>query len=316
MSFKLWADNKGIALIMVLWVLAILIVIALSFTFAVRVDNHSTMSFKEESVKEFLAEAGIERGIMEIFYREANKGQNITLDGMEGWRVDGTPYSIQTDNGSFTVTITDESGKVDINTTPDIILRNLLRNLDIELALIDGIVDSIMDWKDPDELHRLNGAESDYYMTLPKPYRAKNEPFSTLEELLLVKGITQEILYGTKDRKGLLDFITVHSGPRGINVNTAQREVLISIPGITEKIADEIISRRQTMEINYPDWITPAEYVFMEPYISMEESGTFTFVSAGYNTSKKSGYGIKAIVTFTGNNEYEYLYYRKGLNIS
>ncbi len=301
---------------MVLWVLAILIVIALSFTFAVRVDNHSTISFKEESGKGFLAEAGIERGIMEILYREANKGQNITLEGMGAWRIDGTPYSIQTDNGFFTVSLTDESGKVDINTTPDIILRNLLRNLDIELELIDTLVDSIMDWKDPDELHRLNGAESDYYMTLPKPYRAKNEAFSTLEELLLVKDITPEILYGNKDRKGLLDFITVHSGARGINVNAAKREVLISIPGITQKIADEIISRRQTMGINYIEWITPEEYALIEPYISMEESNIFTLVSAGYITNKKSGYGIKAIVTITDDNKYEYLYYKKGISIN
>lgn len=307
-------DKKGIALIMVLWVLAILTVIALSFSFAVRVDNHSTRAFKEELEKEFLAEAGIERGLMELFYRESNKEQNIILEGMEVWRIDGTTYNIQTDNGFFTISITDESGKVDINTTPDIILRNLLGNLDVEPENIDIIVDSIMDWKDTDDLHRLHGAESDYYMSLSNPYKAKNAPFDTFEELLIVQGVTPEILYGNKDRKGLIDFITVNSGADGININTAQREVLISIPGITPETADKIIDMRQTSDItSLQDIVGSESYSISEPYISEEESDTFALVSAGYKSDKKSGFGIKAIVTIT-DDSYKYLYYKRGIN--
>ncbi len=299
---------------MVLWVLAILTVIALSFSFAVRVDNHSTRAFKEELEKEFLAEAGIERGLMELFYRESNKEQNIILEGMEVWRIDGTTYNIQTDNGFFTISITDESGKVDINTTPDIILRNLLGNLDVEPENIDIIVDSIMDWKDTDDLHRLHGAESDYYMSLSNPYKAKNAPFDTFEELLIVQGVTPEILYGNKDRKGLIDFITVNSGADGININTAQREVLISIPGITPETADKIIDMRQTSDItSLQDIVGSESYSISEPYISEEESDTFALVSAGYKSDKKSGFGIKAIVTIT-DDSYKYLYYKRGIN--
>ncbi|RJQ56854.1 MAG: hypothetical protein C4526_00730 [Nitrospiraceae bacterium] len=313
---SVWSDKSGVALIMVLWVLAVLTVIALSFSFSVRVDTHSTMAFKEEAEKEFLAEAGIERGIAELFYRSANRDQRVIIEGMETWKADGTPYEVDADTGYYTVSIIDEAGKVDINTTPDIILRNLLRNLDIEPDAIDIIVDSIKDWKDGDDLHRLHGAESDYYMSLPNPYRAKDAPFDTLEELLHVRGVTSGILYGDRKTKGLMDFITVSARTDKINLNAAPGEVLTAIPGITPEIADEIINLRQVKEINFLQevkGIHENRAVVIDHYAGTEGAGTFSIVSAGYKRNKKSGYGIKVVVSLTGDSSYEYLYYRKGV---
>lgn len=320
-------NKNGIALIMVLWVLAIIMAVVLSFSFAVRVETHSTMFFKEEIEKKFLADAGMERGIMEIFYRTANpfkevsqnginKGQGVIFEGLEIWKVDGTPNMIQTDNGFYTVSITDESGKVDINTTPEVILKSLLMNLDIELERVDIIVDSIMDWKDPDEFYRLHGAESDYYLLLPNPYKAKNTLFDTLEELLQVKGVSPEILYGNKEKKGLIDFLTVNSGTDVININAASREVLMSIPGITSQVADKIINKRQTQEISYVQQVQEVpedNYILMDPYVTMEGFNIFTIESIGYKGNKKAGYGIKAIVNFISDDKYAYLYYKRGI---
>ena len=86
----------------------------------------------------------------------------------------------------------------------------------------DIIVDSILDWKDADDLHRLNGAESDYYLSLPNPYRAKDANFDTLEELLLVRGVTPEILYGGGETKGIIQYLTLRPDSSfTINVNVA-----------------------------------------------------------------------------------------------
>ena len=145
--------------------------------------------------------------------------------------------------------LVNEGGKVDINATSELILKNLLLNLGVPLEDADIIVDSVMDWKDPDDLHRVHGAESDYYTSLPTPYKAKNANFDTLEELLLVKGISPEILYGTGGKKGLIDFLTVNSKMAQININAAPKEVLQAIPGITPELADTIVSLRETQEI-------------------------------------------------------------------
>src|SRR5205807_2358577 len=72
--------------------------------------------------------------------------------------------------------------------------------------MTDDVANSILDWMDPDEEPRSNGAESDYYTTLPTPYNAKNGPLDSLEELLLVRGVTPELLFGTdRNRNGMRD---------------------------------------------------------------------------------------------------------------
>ena len=85
-------------------------------------------------------------------------------------------------------------------------LRRIFTNLGVEEPSKAILVDSIMDWRDPDDLHRLNGAENDYYMGQSPPYRCKNGPLDSLEELLLVRGVTPELLFGTdRNRNGAPD---------------------------------------------------------------------------------------------------------------
>jgi len=58
------------------------------------------------------------------------------------------------------------------------------------------VASSVMDWVDGDEDVQGDGAESDYYSTLPDPYYAKNSAFDTVDELLMVRGVTRDLLYG------------------------------------------------------------------------------------------------------------------------
>jgi general secretion pathway protein K len=305
-------DKKGIALLMVLWVLTILMVLVLSFSYMTRTETYATLSFKEGTEKKLLAEAGIERGILEIFYRRANRGQAIILEGSEVWKIDGTTYKDRLGEGEYSVRITDESGKIDINAITDgptaDILRKLFQNLGVEETDANIIVDSILDWKDADDLYHLNGAESEYYMSLPNPYKAKDANFDTLEELLLVKGMTSEIFYGNEEKKGIIDLLTIHSGQSKINVNSAPKEVLMAIPGITPEIADSIISFREHDEIkNAGDAGIPPESV---RYIIFQDSYTYTIDSSGIKGNAKTGFNIRATVKIEGGNNYRYLYYK------
>jgi len=310
-------SEKGIALLMVLWVLTILLVLVFSFSFMTSTDTYSTLSFKERAENKFLAEAGMERGIMELFYRNINKKQAIVLEGKEVWKIDGTSYKSQMGEGEYSVSITDEAGKININGITDAtsdILRNLFKNLGIPEEEVNTIVDSILDWKDPDDLRHLNGAESDYYMSLPTPYKAKNANFDTLEELLLVKGMTPEILYGNGEKKGVIDLLTVNSNLNmtKININAAPKGVLIAIPGITPEIADGIISYREQNEIkNVGDVGIPVESV---PYVTFTDSNTFTIDAVGHKENTKAGFDIRATVIIEGNNSYRYLYYKSPAN--
>lgn len=306
-----FGTERGIALLMVLWVLTILIVIVFSFSYMARTEAYATLAFRQAVEKKFLAEAGIERGIAELFYLSANKNAPTVTSGSEVWRMDGRQYKLlMTDNGYYTIGILNEGGKVDINTAPEVILKTLLINLGVDPDHADIIVDSAMDWKDPDNLRRLHGAEDDYYMSLPNPYKAKNTDFETLEELLLVKGMTPEIFFGGKEKKGLIDFLTVHARMTKININAAPKEVLLAIPGITTELADSVMTIRETQEIQDIKGVLGNNYSLASPYIGLSLAKAFTIEAVGYKGTESSGYPVRATVTLEGNNKFKYMYYK------
>jgi general secretion pathway protein K len=306
-------NQKGIALLTVLWVLTILMVIALSFTFLTGTETHSTLYFKEGVENRFLAEAGIERGVMELFYRQKYLGATALLEENELWKTDGSPYSIPLGDGTYTVRIYDETGKIDLNSGDVTLLRNLLTNLGVKGDDLETIVDSIQDWRDKDDLTRLHGAESDYYLSLPNPYKAKNADFDCLEELIMVKGITRELLYGTEKKKGLIDFLTVLGKSNKINANAVPKEVLMTVPGMSSEAADAIIEFRQKQEFKNIQELTPLlgiNAAQILQFITITPSTTFTLESLGYRKKPRLGTGIRAAVTLQGNNSYKILYYK------
>ncbi len=299
---------------MVLWTIAALSVLVFSFSALVRIETVSTRTFIEAAQSKKLAEAGLERGLFEIFYRNL-KGLSNPDDI---WRIDGTPYKNNLGDGHYIVSITEESGKININMLSDasgIILRNLLilRGLTMEDA--DTIVDSLLDWKDSgdSDAHRLHGAESDFYLSLPIPYKARNDDFDTIEELLLVKGMTAEILFGRGEKKGIIDLLTIHTEEAGINVRTAHRDVLASIPGLSEEIADMIINERQlkpSFSLHDVKLISGGGFALAEPFISSDETTHYSIDSAGFSNSGPAGYSIRAVVDVPDNTHYSYLFYK------
>jgi hypothetical protein len=130
------------------------------------------------------------------------------------------------------------------------------------------IINSILDWIDPDDVPRVQGAESDYYQGEDPPYNAKNGPIDDMCELLFVKGVTPELYWGPaagsnhmaatfRQRNtffgpqpagpmfssGLVHLFTPLSDGR-VNVNTASADVLQLIPGINAIVAEAIVGAR------------------------------------------------------------------------
>ena len=313
---KQFSSDKGLALLMVLWVLAVLSVLVLSFAYMARTEVYSTISFRDGMEKKFLAEAGIERGIMELFYRSANKNQMSAIEGSEIVRIDGRQYDGELGESKYSFSIADESGKININALTDangIILNSLIVNLGLPGETANTIVDSILDWKDADNLRRLNGAEDEYYQSLPVPYKAKNDKLDTLEELLLVRGVTPEILFGSGNSRGLINFLTVYSKGPAINLNAAAKEVLMALPNMTSSMADRIVEFRETAELRgRQDVIAIVGDVFttIAPFVGFAESNIYTIEGRGLKKDEKRGYAIRAVMIIEGGNQPRYLYYK------
>jgi general secretion pathway protein K len=310
-------SQKGVALLIVLWVITILMVTVLSFALMIRAETYGALIYRDRLEKQFLAEAGIERGIAEVVYRLVNRRQTVILEGREIWKVDGTSYAGRMGKGAYKVRIFDETGKISLNGLTEassIVLKNLLVNMKVSPERADVITDSILDWKDEDNLHRLSGAEDDYYLSLPHPYKARNSNFENLEELLLVKGMTPDIFYGTDAKKGLIHFLSLHNNTGLINLNAAPREVLTALPGMDSAQADQLIQLRETAkDVPQEDImrILGGTYALMQSYVSVQ-TGTaviYTIEALGYKDNEKGAYPIRATVGMEGLNRYRYLYY-------
>ncbi len=309
-------SDRGIALILVLWVVALMSMAALSLSLLTRSDALATLSFKEELDYKFLAEAGFQRGVLELLYRQANRDQQSILEGAEPYRCDGRAYETEISGGHYRIRIMEESGKINLNALTDesgIVLKNLLMNNGVAEERAAIIVDSILDWKDGDNLHRLNGAEDGYYQSLSKPYRAKNADFDSLGELAYVRGVTSAILHGSGEQRGMLSFCTVFAGGDKISLNTAPPEVLKAIPGMTDDMIRRVLAYRDLGPAEKAQesagW-TDAEFGDIAPYVTMAESNVFTIDATGYRDDEKRRYTVRATVVIEGAQKYRIVYFQ------
>lgn len=133
-----------------------------------------------------------------------------------GWAPDGRPHRLRRDGGVLEVVVEDEGQKANVNRLGKAELRQLLEErLGMDPERADALSDAILDWRDPDDLHRPRGAERDYYEALEPPYRPTNGPLRDLHELLLVRGVDPALYYGAPGSPGLAEVLTVYRAPRG-----------------------------------------------------------------------------------------------------
>lgn len=192
---------RGIALVVVLWMLTLLAVIAASFTTTTRTETRLARNLVENAKAEALADAAVHRAIVGL------------LDGDPDarWAADGTVYEFAMDDGTAWITIQDETGKIDLNAGSRKLIAALLDAADVPLAEADGLSDAIIDYRDNDDQRRPSGAEDDDYRDAGLPWGAKDRPFEAVEELRRVLGMTPELY----DR--ISPFLTVYTGQRGVN---------------------------------------------------------------------------------------------------
>jgi general secretion pathway protein K len=232
------AGERGFALIAVLMVLAFVGVIGAEFAYSMRLEATAARIFKETLVATHLAEAGLEQAIREL----AGEFQYVGLGDDKDADTDGEcplvfysrdrlaikrlPHrNVPLGAGHFTYCITDEEARLNLNTSPPDRVTRLLEALGLEKEERDVVVDSLQDWRDPNEAHRANGAESeDTYLKRPVPYRSKDANFDSLAELIQVRGITPKLLNGEGGRPGLAALTTV-KGSGQVNINTVRKEV-------------------------------------------------------------------------------------------
>ena len=255
-------DNRGIALLLTVSVTTILVAATLEYNRQARVSLMSTAAMRNSITLSQMSTSGIHAG-MAILIKDKNESTTDSL--LEEWadtqKIDELLTQIPFEDGKLTINITDEMGKIQANALVafpnknafnqaqlgvwERFLMNLTNPEEEEEVLEDSqpeaITNSVKDWldsADDNAITGLSGAESEYYQDLDPPYACRNGPLPDLDELLLVKGITPEMYYGTEEVPGISQFMTIHgvkaSGDEfafsgKININTAEMPVLAAL---------------------------------------------------------------------------------------
>jgi hypothetical protein len=197
--------RRGMIFVTALWVMLILSVMALLFARTMRVEVVTSGNDYSQAQASAI-ELGAEQWVLSQVDNTTGNALAITQNPQY------TPSAMQVGNGYFWIItpdpdnpqnylygITDEASKLNLNNATETQLL-LLPNASYEMA------DSILDWVDTNDTTTQQGAESDYYQSLARPYSAKNAPIETPEELLLIKGIDETILWGVDaNRNGVIE---------------------------------------------------------------------------------------------------------------
>jgi len=311
---RILKSERGIALFLVLWVMALLTVIAGEFCYAMRTEANITRNFKEETQTYYIAVSGLYWAIGEVVVNEFVPRKAPVLADKEEqedirWRINTDIPAVPFGEGQFKVERENESGKVNLNRAGAPLLKMMLNTFELEEADKNIIVDSIMDWRDKDNLRRLNGAEDEYYLALPEPYKCRNGDFTSIEELLLVRGVTPRIFHG-----GLKDMVAVYQDEESeldkqrrsevdfnrININAASPRMLRSLPRMTEDIFQAIMKYREKKDFRSMSdlhLVVGAEaYAAISPYITLSLSPYYTIKSTGTLKEGRTRQGVQAVV--------------------
>lgn len=248
-------QRSGFVIVVVLCMVMMLSVLLLGFNYKSRTNLLVVDSVRKSEQALNCARAGLNIAIAIIRDTNDIHTDKTLLELISGEK------TFAVSDGECSITVTEESGRLNVNLLKDkdgkldrIRTEQLLRLIDLLNKEQDNLphigyslVPSIIDWTDSDDQvtnlpfiqYENMGAESSYYNRLHVPYNCKNALLDTTEELLLVKGITEEVF----DR--IRDYVTVY-GDGKININSASRQV---IECLSEKmdavLAQMIIDRRE-----------------------------------------------------------------------
>ncbi len=221
--------QRGIALVLVLWLTIMLMVIASGFAFSMRSEALSARNALSLAQARAAADGAIERMAFEL-----SRPRYPTA-----WASDGQPRRWRDGDVDIVASGVDESSRIDVNAAPDALLKGLVEQVggaDPEIAA--RIVDGILDWRDPDEAKRPNGAEEADYRQAGLPQRPPNAPFETVSEVARVLGMTPAIY------TRIADSLTVNSRQPGVNPLTATRNVLLALPNSNAAMVDAYMQQR------------------------------------------------------------------------
>jgi general secretion pathway protein K len=297
-------NNRGMALILTILIISLIVALTIQFNTSMRSDLHAAVNVRDGIRFGYVAKSGFNYALA-VLIQDASEGN---VDSLHDAWTDSKALSENLadlfDEGRFELKVSDHSGRIQINNLVDgnnynsiqkDILTRFLQSpkFGLEDEDVDNIVSAIKDWIDEDDDPTgFGGAENSYYQTLDIPYSCKNAPVEFLEELLLVRGITKELFYGTKERPGIVSFLSPYGDGR-INISTADSPVLRALlpVEISDEMKDEMVQdmlayrEDEDNDLSKTDWyksVPGMDGVNIDPSLLTTSSTHFEITSKAF----------------------------------
>jgi len=293
---KILMNDRGVALILVILMISIIIAITLQLNMASRSEIYEAANLGDGIRTTCMAKSGFCIGET-LLSKDKNNFDSLNEDWAESELL-SAGSGVLFDTGHFRLHIEDKSGRIPINKLvngteyndkiKDLLIRFLsLPEFGLDEQEVRDIVGTVKDWIDEDDETTGFGAEDMYYEGLEDSYACKNAPLDCIEELLMVKGITENLYYGTDETSGIAEYFTLY-GEGAININTAPNLILKALSDeITDEMASDMDEFRRNEENNLsePAWyknIPGMAGITITPGLITTQSNIFRITSTGY----------------------------------
>ncbi|MQY76095.1 MAG: hypothetical protein GH155_00505 [Spirochaeta sp.] len=304
---KVLTNDRGVALILVILMISIIIAVTLQLNISSRSEIYEAANLGDGIRAAYAAKSGFYMGEALL------AGDTNNLDSLnEDWaKLESVSAGSGTlfDGEYFRLNIEDESGRILINSLVkenqyDAGIKKLLTRFlslpefNLDEQQVCDIVDAVKDWIDEDDEVTGFGAENIHYSGLEKPYACKNAPLDCIEELLMIRGITEDLYYGAGETPGIAKYLTLH-GKGKININTAPNLIL---KALSAEITDEMVSdmdefrRDEESNLSESSWYTNVQgmdSIAITPSLITTKSDIFRITSTGYlNSIRRKVIGV------------------------
>ena len=262
---RLRRDSGGFALLLTLLIMTLIVTVTLQFNTSMTSELFSAANLRDGVRLRSIANSGFHYALAVLYEDAAAENEFDSLhEDWANFRALSANSGSMFEEGRFEVRIIDHSGRIQINqlikapdeeggeyaydmTQKDLLTRFLSsEEFGLDEETVEDLVDALKDWMDPDHEVTNFGAESSFYQTLDRPYACRNAPLEFLEELLLVRGISRELYYGTQEMPGISAFLTTQGSDGKININTAPALVLRALSEyLDQEMVEEMIAYRE-----------------------------------------------------------------------
>ena len=224
--------QKGVALVLVLWILLLVTISTGAYTLTARMDQLEAHTVLSGTQARMAAEAGINLAVLSL--RDPDELTRMIPDGRS--------YYMAFEGITVEVQVTDERGKMNANSADEEAYINLLTANGLDTTEAEVLAAAIADWVDPDEIERANGAELESYEMAGISVGPANRGFVMVEEMLQVLGMSWDLY------NAIAPGLTVYSGSSVPDPAYAPMEALLALPDMTEEDARNFIAQRHSEE--------------------------------------------------------------------